>query len=144
MTLLEGFQKPQWQPYRAGLFVGLGLWGIIPIGHSWLLSGGEVAVSQALALELLMGAIYIVSFSCKPVGFCLERPHLVLLACLLAAARSHMHAGRQCMPRRRRRRRRRRRHRMLITVATTAAASCAGGGCHLRHPLPRAPEAGGL
>jgi adiponectin receptor len=139
VTLLEGFQKPQWQPYRAGLFVGLGLWGIIPIGHSWLLSGGEVAVSQTLALELLMGAIYIVSFQLYN-RWILFGASSSGAACLLAGSSPQPYACMQamhaCLPRRRRR--------MLITVATTAAASCAGGGCHLRHPLPRAPEARGL
>jgi adiponectin receptor len=59
VTLLSQFQKTEWQTYRALLFVALGLWGLVPGLHAWLDNAGERAFTQALALDLLMGAIYI-------------------------------------------------------------------------------------
>ncbi len=41
--------------------MALGLWGLVPGLHGWLANAGEAAFTQALALDLLMGAIYIVS-----------------------------------------------------------------------------------
>jgi predicted membrane channel-forming protein YqfA (hemolysin III family) len=77
VTLASRFQKPEWQAYRAALFVCLGLWGIVPMLHGWAANPGEGAVSQALGLDLLMGAIYIVS--CAAVGCAASRGHGWLL-----------------------------------------------------------------
>lgn len=52
---------PTPRSYRALLFVALGLWGLVPGLHAWVANAGESAFAQALALDLLMGAIYIVS-----------------------------------------------------------------------------------
>ena len=59
ITLLERFQHPTWHPYRAALFVGLGLWGVVPMTHGLLINSGADAVMRAMQLDILMGAIYI-------------------------------------------------------------------------------------
>ncbi|PSC75369.1 Heptahelical 4 isoform 2 [Micractinium conductrix] len=59
VTLMSAFQRPEFQTYRALLFVSLGLWGIVPMLHGWFLNGGQPEVTRALLLDLLMGAIYI-------------------------------------------------------------------------------------
>lgn len=60
VTLLDCFQRAEWQARRALLFVALGLWGIVPMLHSWATNSGVAAVAYAFCLDLLMGAIYIV------------------------------------------------------------------------------------
>lgn len=60
VTLLSTFQTPDFQAYRAGVFCALGLWGLVPVLHGWALNWGVAAVARALALDLLMGAIYLV------------------------------------------------------------------------------------
>ena len=35
VTLMSAFQRPEFQTYRALLFVSLGLWGIVPMLHGW-------------------------------------------------------------------------------------------------------------
>lgn len=64
VTLGPAFQRAEWQAYRAALFVGLGLWGIIPMLHGLAANAGEAAMVQAMSLDVLMGAIYIVSCWC--------------------------------------------------------------------------------
>ena len=49
------------------MFVGLGLWGIVPIVHQTLLNARESGlVQRAIGLDLLMGGIYLVSSECLP------------------------------------------------------------------------------
>lgn len=61
---------PPWpRSYRALLFVALGLWGLVPGLHAWLANAGESAFAKALALDLLMGAIYIVSAGSRVRGW---------------------------------------------------------------------------
>ena len=59
VTLLERFQDPAGHAYRAALFVGLGLWGIVPITHGLMVNAGAAEVLSAMRLDILMGAIYI-------------------------------------------------------------------------------------
>jgi adiponectin receptor len=59
VTLLERFQGPSYHPYRAALFVGLGLWGIVPITHAMIIHAGTQEVHLAMQLDGLMGLIYI-------------------------------------------------------------------------------------
>lgn len=61
MSLIEVFQQPKWRFTRAGLFVGLGLWGAVPLVHSTLVHGGVAAVADATRLDALMGVLYLVS-----------------------------------------------------------------------------------
>ncbi len=61
VTLLSAFQKAEYQTRRALLFVLLGLWGVVPMLHGWALNGGAPEVTRALLLDVVMGAIYIVS-----------------------------------------------------------------------------------
>lgn len=61
VTLLQRFQDPSWHAARALLFVTLGVWGVVPLMHSAWLNGGVPEVSSAVQLDLLMGAVYLVS-----------------------------------------------------------------------------------
>jgi predicted membrane channel-forming protein YqfA (hemolysin III family) len=61
VTLLQRFQDPSWHAARALLFVALGVWGVVPLMHSSWLNGGVPEVSSAVQLDLLMGAVYLVS-----------------------------------------------------------------------------------
>jgi hypothetical protein len=60
VSLAPVFQKPKYRAFRASLFAALGLWGIAPAFHSYLLHGAERAVRRAFAHDLAMGAIYLV------------------------------------------------------------------------------------
>ena len=57
----NSFQAKHYRVYRAALFAGLGLTGIVPIIHSWLVNYNVAAVQSALSLDVLMGAIYLAS-----------------------------------------------------------------------------------
>lgn len=59
VTLLDRFQRPEYVPARAAIFVGLGLWGVVPIIHGWRLNLGEEAVHEALGYDILMGVLYL-------------------------------------------------------------------------------------
>ena len=60
VSLAPVFQTPRFRAFRASLFAALGLWGIAPAFHSFLLHGAERAVRRAFAHDLAMGAIYLV------------------------------------------------------------------------------------
>ncbi|KAG7672276.1 hypothetical protein Ndes2526B_g06732 [Nannochloris sp. 'desiccata'] len=59
VTLMDRFQAPSYHPYRAVLFVSLGLWGIVPITHGMIINAGAKEVLAAMQLDALMGIIYI-------------------------------------------------------------------------------------
>lgn len=59
VTLMDRFQAPTYHPYRAALFVSLGLWGIVPITHGLIINAGAKEVVAAMHLDALMGVIYI-------------------------------------------------------------------------------------
>jgi adiponectin receptor len=60
VTLLQRFQDPRWHAYRAGLFVGLGLWGAVPLVHAWRMHASAAEFVAAMHLDLAMGAIYLI------------------------------------------------------------------------------------
>lgn len=61
VTLLPSFQSPHFRPLRAALFIGLGLWGVVPAIHGWRLHAHVPAVNAAIRLDVLMGVIYLAS-----------------------------------------------------------------------------------
>lgn len=60
VSLAPVFQQPRFRAFRASLFAALGLWGIAPAFHGFLLHRGVEAVQRAFAHDLVMGAIYLV------------------------------------------------------------------------------------
>lgn len=61
VSLLSFFQSPGYQGLRAGVFVALGLWGVVPVLHGWALNHNVEEVRVALSYEVLMGVLYLVS-----------------------------------------------------------------------------------
>ena len=60
---MSTFQSAKYRTFRAGLFAGLGLWGIVPGLHALILYGEARQMQQAVVLDALMGAIYLVRTS---------------------------------------------------------------------------------
>jgi predicted membrane channel-forming protein YqfA (hemolysin III family) len=69
VSLLEFFQDYRYRPLRAGMYVSLGLWGVVPAIHAWHKLGSFPEVRKALQLDVLMGVLYVVptnaSFTCN-------------------------------------------------------------------------------
>ena len=61
VSLLPFFQTARFRAFRASLFAALGLWGIAPGLHALLLHMDEPYVQAAFQLDILMGAVYLVS-----------------------------------------------------------------------------------
>ena len=60
MSVIPEFRTPQWRPYRAGMFVAMGLSAVVPVAHGWGLYGRERMERQiGLSWLLLQGALYI-------------------------------------------------------------------------------------
>ncbi|CAL8086650.1 unnamed protein product [Calicophoron daubneyi] len=60
VSMHHSFTTPRYRPLRAGVFMGLGLSGLIPCFHSTILVGFWPAVNQgALGWMLLMAALYL-------------------------------------------------------------------------------------
>ena len=59
VSLAPVFQHPRFRAFRASLFAALGLWGIAPALHGFLLHRGVAAVRRAFVHDLAMGAIYL-------------------------------------------------------------------------------------
>jgi len=59
-SLIGTFKTPQFRATRAGLFASLGLFGIFPMCHQWIINGDIPQVWQAMLYEIAMGAIYLV------------------------------------------------------------------------------------
>ncbi|CAI5958806.1 unnamed protein product [Closterium sp. NIES-64] len=57
-SLLPAFQQPKYRAFRAGLFFGLGVSGVVPFFHGMLLYHHEPFLVTTLLYELLMGALY--------------------------------------------------------------------------------------
>ena len=74
VSLAPVFQNPRFRAFRASLFAALGLWGIAPALHGFLLHSGVTAVRRAFVHDLAMGAIYLVrrppatAFACRSLG----------------------------------------------------------------------------
>lgn len=60
MSWVERFRTPQWRPYRAMMFVGLGASGVLPVCHALSIYGYQ-ALNQQMGLNwvLLQGFLYI-------------------------------------------------------------------------------------
>eukprot|EP00898_Chlorokybus_atmophyticus_P006835 jgi/Chlat1/7152/Chrsp57S06822 len=59
-TLIERFQTPPYRTVRAGLFICLGSYGVIPCLHKLIQMPHIAAVWHTTFHELLMGALYII------------------------------------------------------------------------------------
>ena len=60
----NSFQAKGYRVFRASLFAGLGLTGIVPVIHGWYINYNVPQVHSALSLDVLMGVIYLVSLPC--------------------------------------------------------------------------------
>ncbi|GAB1318716.1 PHO36-regulatory role in lipid and phosphate metabolism [Madurella fahalii] len=60
VSWFEHFRTPAWRPYRALMFVGLGLSGVVPIIHALTFYGyGQLDERMGLNWVILQGALYI-------------------------------------------------------------------------------------
>ena len=57
---MEHFQQPRFRALRAAMFAGLGLWGVAPAVHGYMLHHGIPIVEKAVAWDILMGVVYLV------------------------------------------------------------------------------------
>jgi predicted membrane channel-forming protein YqfA (hemolysin III family) len=55
VSLADAFQQAKYRAFRAGLFAGLGLWGIVPVAHQFALHHDIYHVRVWLVLDLAMG-----------------------------------------------------------------------------------------
>lgn len=60
VTLLEKFQAPEWAACRAGVFIALASWGLVPVLHSLTLYNSVPEFILAVRLQIVMGIIYLV------------------------------------------------------------------------------------
>ncbi|KAI0176405.1 hemolysin-III related-domain-containing protein [Hypoxylon sp. FL1284] len=60
VSWVEKFRTPQWRPYRAAMFVGLGLSGVIPVCHGLSIYGYK-SLDERMGLNwvLFQGSLYI-------------------------------------------------------------------------------------
>ncbi|KAK9837509.1 hypothetical protein WJX81_007514 [Elliptochloris bilobata] len=99
VSLAPVFQQPRFRAFRASLFAALGLWGIAPAFHGFVLHSGVAAVRRAFAHDLAMGAIYLVGAATYalrmperwwPGAFDLAfHSHQLFHLCVVAAAAVH-------------------------------------------------------
>ena len=61
ISVHNAFQAKGYRVFRATLFAGLGLTGIVPVIHGWYINYNVPQVHWALSLDVLMGVIYLVS-----------------------------------------------------------------------------------
>ncbi|UNI23925.1 hypothetical protein JDV02_009715 [Purpureocillium takamizusanense] len=60
VSWIERFRTPQWRPYRAGMFIGLGLSGIVPVVHGLSIYGyRELENRMSISWVIAHGAMYI-------------------------------------------------------------------------------------
>ncbi len=60
VSWFDRFRKPQWRPYRALVFVSLGLSGVIPVLHGLQVHGFEELDNRmAVRWVIFQGALYI-------------------------------------------------------------------------------------
>lgn len=67
MSLPTMFQARHYRGLRAAIFTMLGAWGVVPVTQLLLTNGHVWAIRRAFMLDLLMGAIYVVS--CGALGW---------------------------------------------------------------------------
>ena len=71
VSMHNSFQAKDYRGFRASLFAGLGLTGIVPVLHSWAINYDVRAVHTALWLDFVMGLLYLVSMSVCAASCCL-------------------------------------------------------------------------
>lgn len=59
VSLMPVFQTTEYRAFRAGMFAGMGLWGLVPMLHGIVIYWGQPEVERALLWDLLMGALYL-------------------------------------------------------------------------------------
>ncbi|KAI5462823.1 mPR-like GPCR protein [Mariannaea sp. PMI_226] len=60
VSWVERFRTPAWRPYRAGIFIALGLSGVVPVIHGALIYGiQDLEDRMSLSWVILHGAMYI-------------------------------------------------------------------------------------
>lgn len=59
VSLPDRFQQRAYRPLRAGMYASLGMWGVAPVLHAWLLHGHAWQMRWALLYDLAMGAMYL-------------------------------------------------------------------------------------
>ncbi|KAI9883783.1 MAG: galactokinase [Watsoniomyces obsoletus] len=60
VSILPKFRTPSWRPYRAAMFVAMGLSAVFPVFHGWRLYGlGPMRHQIGLDWLVLQGALYI-------------------------------------------------------------------------------------
>lgn len=59
VALFEIFQTNKMRHWRAGMFAALGLCGVFPMAHQWLIHWHNPYVQQVILYEALMGATYL-------------------------------------------------------------------------------------
>ncbi|KAK4086463.1 hypothetical protein Purlil1_9309 [Purpureocillium lilacinum] len=60
VSWIERFRTPQWRPYRASMFIGLGLSGVIPVVHGLSIYGfRELEDRMSISWVIGHGAMYI-------------------------------------------------------------------------------------
>ncbi len=60
VSILPKFRTPEWRPYRAAMFVAMGLSAVLPVLHGWRLYGMARLQRQiGLSWLVLQGFLYI-------------------------------------------------------------------------------------
>ncbi|KAM4067063.1 integral membrane protein [Hirsutella rhossiliensis] len=60
VSWIETFRTPAWRPYRAAMFIGLGLSGVIPVVHAITVHGYQVVEDRmSISWVIAHGAMYI-------------------------------------------------------------------------------------
>lgn len=84
VSMAPKFSTSQWRPFRAGMFMGMGLSAVIPVLHGLKIHGMQRMINQSgLPWVVLQGALYIagaVVYAVSSVGDC-ERVKKVLIVC---------------------------------------------------------------
>lgn len=59
VSLSPMFQTPRYRVFRASLFTGLGVWGVVPLVHAWYMNFASPQFFKAMLYDLLMGVCYL-------------------------------------------------------------------------------------
>ncbi|DBA84229.1 TPA: hypothetical protein ACH3X2_006294 [Trebouxia sp. C0005] len=102
VSVHNSFQAKDYRVFRASLFAGLGMTGIVPVIHGWAVNYDIAAVHSALSLDVLMGLIYLtgaILYACRfpermfPGKFDLAfSSHQLFHVCVVVAAAIHYKA----------------------------------------------------
>ncbi len=73
VSWVERFRTPAWRPYRAAMFISLGLSGVVPVLHGLSTDGFHKLNEQmSVALVVAQGAMYI--FGAVLYAVCISTP----------------------------------------------------------------------